>query len=296
MKFNSFSAHQLRNIKGNIYLFDEPALFLHPRAQQKILEDFIKLSEHNNLVIYTTHSHYFLKKELIENTIVVSNDPKTAGIKAIPYKQSLNKFPNQQSYLLPLTHILDFVPSSFEMDRPSLLVEGKTDFFFFSLILSKTIQDKISIIPGTGVVAFSPILSILLGWRQKVIVLMDADKAGKREKRNYIKKHFETEKDRVKILSDFAEAFNDHSAEDVILSFYGNEIEEFSQRFTSFSINQNEKKPETKESIKSCVQRYIAERHAAIAYDTHPEFIIKEGLKPFIENIEKWINEQLIGK
>lgn len=277
---------------GNVFLLDEPASNLHANAQKQILKNIISLANDKNIIIYSTHSHYLLDPTLIEKTYVVRNkaisydisieDVNKSSIDAILYRQFVAKYPNQKSYFLPLLEVLDYVPSTFEFQKPSLLVEGKTDFFFLSLILSRVTKDY-AIIPGTGATTLAPILSILRGWNQKSIVLLDSDKEGKKQKIKYISEFFDKEEDKVQTLDNFDSKFDGKSLEDIILEVYKDDIN---------SHFNNEMK--NNKSNKDLAQLYISECYQTILSNSDDSFEIKESLKPFIQKLEAWIKEYLL--
>ena len=88
--------------KGDIFLIDEPASFLHPQAQSEILESLEELARKGITVIISTHSPYMISDEsnfihvsmTEEGTVVKKQDlDNTAQIKAdmglIPYNDLL---------------------------------------------------------------------------------------------------------------------------------------------------------------------------------------------------------------
>lgn len=101
-----FRTYRKKN-KNVLFLLDEPASNLHPSAQTQLLKSFEKLSK----VIYTTHSHYLINSQWLENTFVVKNDAidydneeeydsKQTNISIYKYRDFATKFPNQtRTYL-----------------------------------------------------------------------------------------------------------------------------------------------------------------------------------------------------
>lgn len=88
--------------KGDIFLIDEPASFLHPQAQSEILESLEELANKGITVIISTHSPYMISDQsnfihvsmTEEGTVVKKQDlDNTAHIKAdmglIPYNDLL---------------------------------------------------------------------------------------------------------------------------------------------------------------------------------------------------------------
>jgi predicted ATP-dependent endonuclease of OLD family len=94
-----FRKNRAKNI---LFLLDEPASYLHPSAQVKVLEAIEGLSE-NAFVIYTTHSHHMINPNWLSSTYVVVDElllddeagqegvlKEKAKIQAIKYNKYIN--------------------------------------------------------------------------------------------------------------------------------------------------------------------------------------------------------------
>lgn len=189
-QFRSFG-----NNRRSIFLLDEPASNLHPSAQSQLLQSFKKL----NRVIYTTHSHYMINPAWLENTFVVKNDAidykneenfniKQTNIKIFPYKKFAVEFPNQETYYQPILEVLDYKPSDLDLIPFGVLLEGKSDFYFYRYFQDVLSNDdyEFRFIPGTGSGNLDSIISLFLGWGKRFIVLLDSDKEGKKQKERYL--------------------------------------------------------------------------------------------------------------
>lgn len=187
------------NSKNALYLFDEPASNLHARAQQQLLDSFDNIVKNSGGLIYSTHSHHMVSPSWLEKTYIIENSAikydedefvsaisEQTKIEAIPYRQFVSENPGKTSYFQPILDRLDYAPSDLEFIDPSLMVEGKNDFYimryFFDVVLK---SKRVKILPGTGAHGLSPLIALYLGWGKKFVVLLDADKAGGEAKARY---------------------------------------------------------------------------------------------------------------
>lgn len=186
--------------KGNqnvLFLFDEPAFNLHPSAQTELLRSFRKLPR----VLYSTHSHYLIDPNWLENTFVIKNeaidygkeelyDPKKTDIRIFKYRSFVSQFPDETSYFQPILDVLDYRPSKLDLIPRSVLCEGKNDFYTYNFIgrhLSIPGPLDLHFIPCTSSSKMENLLSLLLGWGRKFIVLLDSDEEGRNQKKDIAK-------------------------------------------------------------------------------------------------------------
>lgn len=183
-----------------LFLFDEPAANLHPKAQARLLSAFSALSESHQFV-YSTHSHYLVNPTWLESTFVVKNDavssddiwdaqPERASITISPYRQFVASHPDQTFYYKPIMDALEYAPAPLGPDSAGLLVEGKTDYFcleyFKQLYFNHSVQ--LNIFPGGGAGSLDALIGLLTGWGQEFIILLDSDKEGMSQKKRYLEK------------------------------------------------------------------------------------------------------------
>ncbi len=187
-----------------LFLFDEPAANLHPRAQSILLENFSSLSKTHQF-IYTTHSHYLVNPLWLESTFIVKNegvkqdvdfleaDPAASSITITPYRTFVGNHPEQYFYYKPVMDALEYAPAPLAPDRCSVLVEGKTDFYcieYFKQVYFPG-EFKVSLFPGGGSGTLDPLISLLAGWGVEFLILLDGDASGNGEAERY-KEKFET--------------------------------------------------------------------------------------------------------
>ncbi len=63
-----------RRDSSAVFLFDEPASNLHSRAQEQLLTSFPHISKGDNMIMYSTHSHYMIDPRWLEGSFIVFND------------------------------------------------------------------------------------------------------------------------------------------------------------------------------------------------------------------------------
>ena len=187
-----------------LFLFDEPAANLHSAAQERLIESFPEIATGDNMLLYSTHSHYMISPDWLEQTFIVTNAADAPGvavvdsaviedddldIKAELYRRFANTHPSETSYFQPIIDRLEVRPSSFDISIPSVVLEGKSDFYilrYASLLLRK---DVCRFLPGTGSGTFAALIAIGAAWGTKFLFLLDSDKAGEKERERYALEH-----------------------------------------------------------------------------------------------------------
>jgi AAA15 family ATPase/GTPase len=185
-----------------LFLLDEPASNLHSSAQAELLKSFERLLDSCSL-IYTTHSHHLINVRWLDSAFVVKNSAlgslddgltdyfsarmgsKTA-ISAIPYRQFVNEHPDQQSYFQPVLDLLEYRPSTLEPIPNVVLVEGKSDYFLIRYMIDVIgLPEDLRTVPGGGAGSLDPVIRLHLGWGKSFVVMLDADREGKEQKKRY---------------------------------------------------------------------------------------------------------------
>jgi len=228
-----FRTYRQKN-KNVLFLLDEPASNLHPSAQTQLLKSFEKLSK----VIYTTHSHYLINPQWLENTFVVKNeaidyeneeeyDSKQTKISVHKYREFATKFPNQTSYFQPILEILDYVPSNLEFVPNVLITEGKNDFYTLNYYQHIILNDPkpVIIIPGTSSSNLENLISLYLGWGKNFIVLLDSDKEGLKQKDRYLELFGISLNNRIVTYKDVDDKWNNKELENLIADSDRKEIQ-----------------------------------------------------------------------
>lgn len=180
--------------KNAFFLFDEPASNLHPSAQIELLKSFEKLPS----VIYTTHSQYLINPKWLESTFVIKNEAidyekeesfnyKNTNISVSRYRNFASSHPNQINYFQPILEVLEYRPSKLDLVPKLIFTEGKNDYYTLNYFIRIMLDgDSLNITPGTSASNLQTLISLYLGWGSKFIVLLDADKEGKKQQKRYI--------------------------------------------------------------------------------------------------------------
>lgn len=72
------------------FLIDEPEIYLHPKAQDKLIDSLVNLSKNGNQVFITTHSPYILRHYREDNdSIIILSLKKESNQKKINFVDSL---------------------------------------------------------------------------------------------------------------------------------------------------------------------------------------------------------------
>lgn len=227
--FLLFTAFKQTKLRKTIFIFDEPAANLHAKAQAELLTSFSKIASDGNRVIYSTHSHHMINPRWLSGAYIVENkaldydvedsfslSAKPTSIKAIPYREFVSRYPARSSYFQPVIEKLEYVSPEIVGSPPYLLVEGVSDFYALRLaarVLSLRLSFRLS--PGVGAGASGPLVSQMLGRAESFAILLDDDRAGKKEAKRYQDEWF-LPSHVVKTLADVDPLFNGKQLEDLL--------------------------------------------------------------------------------
>ena len=180
-----FRRKKLREGSGKpVYLIDEPASNLHSTAQQKMVEDFVRLVEDTSL-IYTTHSQYLISPSHIKNAYVVSRSDGT--VQCLKWSDYIKGKKVNTSYYQPLYDCLKIVPNHHSIPWESAIItEGPSDAMVLEVMRTLLgLEESEIIYPGTSASNLSSLISINLGWGSKFTILLDSDGEGLKQKKKY---------------------------------------------------------------------------------------------------------------
>lgn len=174
--------------KGNnvIYLIEEPETFLHPTAQQDLLNALKELSNDNQVVI-TTHSPVFAGATHVEGVVLCTKTTQSNYENAVAG--------NVQEFLFKIIDELGIKPSFNLRDHHEsiLFVESTNDMKFYDIICRKLLDfnlignPKVLVLPfggGTDIDSFLN-LDYFDNSGRKLFLLIDSDKQqNKQESQN----------------------------------------------------------------------------------------------------------------
>jgi len=187
-----------------LFLFDEPAANLHSAAQERLVESFPEIATGDNMLLYSTHSHYLISPDWLEQTFIVTNSADSPGksvvdsaviedrsldVKAQLYRSFANEHPSETSYFQPIIDRLEVLPSRFDVSLPSVIVEGKSDFYLLRYASLLVNASELRLIPGTGSGTFGALIALGATWGTKFLFLLDSDNAGLKERASYALDH-----------------------------------------------------------------------------------------------------------
>ena len=202
--FTQFRANR-NSDKPIVFLLDEPASNLHASAQQKLVESFPEIVGDRHMLIYSTHSHYMIEPNWLEQAYIVQNEPTLVGAEMIdaatlddssvnvqvtPYRRFLGEHPASASYFQPIIDRLSVVPSKFDLDRVGIIVEGKSDYYILEYFKWHLKRITPALYPARGAGTLSALIALLRGWGLPVRVVLDSDKAGEKEMKRYREEFF----------------------------------------------------------------------------------------------------------
>lgn len=162
--------------KGNniVYLIEEPETFLHPSAQEDLINAFNDLSEDNQILI-STHSPVFVGATDISSVVLCKKEEQSI------YESTTEE--NKIDFINKIIQELGIKPSFNLRDdfEKILFVEGKDDLEFYkkvtSELIEKDLEKKVLILPvgGSSVDSFVNI-SYFKNNGRDLFLILDSDK------------------------------------------------------------------------------------------------------------------------
>ena len=180
--------------KDAILLLDEPGLDLHPTAQQELIAFFESLSVTNQL-LYTTHSPFLIDGEHLERVRCVVEEEN--GISRV----SIGEWPKDRETIFPLQAAAGYaMVKALFRHKKNMLVEGLADYLYLhSLSLACkeakrfSLPDNIYITPCGGAKYVGHLAALFLGQKDRPLILLDADDAGRARKDALLKNLYASE-------------------------------------------------------------------------------------------------------
>lgn len=207
-----------------VFLFDEPGLSLHVKANAAMLKVFKKLSKKNHQIIYSTHSPSLIELDKLNNIGLVLNTEKEGTIvEGLTSSKIDSSF--KRDALQPISEAMGLEPlKEFSiLSRKNIIVEGLSDFWYFNAmakILNR--KNEYKFVPGIGVKSSKlyPLISFCIGYGLEWVLIMENGEnplATKSELLNHVFFNDENEiNEKVKII-DFKEIEDMFSLSDLNL-------------------------------------------------------------------------------
>ncbi|MFZ5392286.1 MAG: ATP-dependent nuclease [Patescibacteria group bacterium] len=269
-----------------LFLFDEPASNLHESSQQKLLSLFENLIDKSK-IIYSTHSPYLINPKYILNCFIVkdagrenSNDYDfRQNINAIPYRQFVANYPDEETHFKPILDVLQFCATDFDLADKIVFFEGKFDYYTFKWILKTFFNDAcfdFKFYPGASVDKYENIFREYLAHNKKFVAIFDADgnetTKGKGAKNRYINNISQELEKQVFTLNDVDQNFDTFTTEKLFTETERLQIQQKS--FPSYTIfNKNH-------FNSAILELFISEESFTLSDET------KENFKKILEFIK----------
>lgn len=172
--------HYSNELKQHIIIIDEPEVHLHPSGIRWMMKELLEIGR-DNYVFVATHSNFMIDSQSKERHYLVKKD-KSNLTQIVQIKDDLDLFDEEVLFSAFGINVLN----DFLTER-KLLVEGKTDRIIFRKVLDKIDKhNRISISNGAGSNLVS-VASIMNFHDVLPLIIVDADKSGRRIKSDVIK-------------------------------------------------------------------------------------------------------------
>lgn len=209
-QFRGFRKNENRHV---IFMFDEPAANLSNKAQRQLIKSLERISD-KCTIIYTTHSHHLINPFWLEDAHVVTNGALESGdmetyssnntnIELHKYRNYANDNPQNVSYFQPILDVLEYIPNELDMNMPSIIVEGKNDFYTLKYFFD--VQMGLSdtyIVPGMSCSNVDTLISLFHSWGKNFILLLDSDTEAQSNKKRYKEMFGKIVEEKIYTLSD----------------------------------------------------------------------------------------------
>lgn len=173
------------NSRGIIIAFEEPELFLHPNAAEKMRDVIYELASDKSQIIATTHSPYMINLEKRPRQILNSykiGERDYVYVKAFNVSNAfINLQADDRTRVKMIQKIDDYVAKVFFAQKV-IIVEGDTEDIVFKQTINvmpeyvkKAIKENYQIIKATGKATMISFIKYLLALNVDLFVVHDED-------------------------------------------------------------------------------------------------------------------------
>lgn len=218
--------------RPTIFLLDEPASNLHSRAQMQLLQSFPRIARGGNQIMYSTHSHYMIEPDWLDQAFIIANDAidydriddsdrsvrgRPTNIRCQRYRNFVGSNPDKATYFQPVLDKLQVAPSRLDLVKPSVLLEGKGDYLIVQYVRAVCLDapGDFAVVPTKGADGMAELIGILLGWGVPFAICLDSDKAGLTAQKRYIEE-WGLSSDQVLTLQQIDSDLRDKKVEDLL--------------------------------------------------------------------------------
>lgn len=174
------------NAKNNtILLIDEPGIYLHPSAQQKVLNMLEEFSKTNQIII-TTHSPFLIDSDRYDRIKLVEKNNDTNEVSIIDKPNTIQDGDSKHEALTPIFNAMGLPLSKsllFSFNK-IILTEGVSDHFYFTAMKKylqqngRVIDECLFFLPNKSASKIPIVASLLKAWELNYLILLDNDPAG----------------------------------------------------------------------------------------------------------------------
>jgi hypothetical protein len=119
----------------------------------------------------------------------ISLDDESLDIKTSAYRTFIHEHPTQTNYFQTILDRLEVVPSRFDIQRKSIILEGRSDYYVIRYAAEFLGKSNLPLLPGLGAGTLGPLVALHIGWGLDLLFIVDGDKQGTVEKRRYIQEY-----------------------------------------------------------------------------------------------------------
>lgn len=241
LQLKSAAIDRVNLTKKLIFLIDEPGASLHARAQEDALKIFDEIRDKNIQIIYTTHSAYFLKTDLLFRVLALQRGDEDDD-KSDTRVLDIHKLSSASSDTLSPIYTcmgIDFSHQNvIQKTNNVILEEPSAHYYLKSFLFLLGNKEEINFIPATGCSNIPTLVNLFLGWGIEWIVVFD-DEPSAREKFNEIKKNIfrDNEEEALKKMYKIKDCLGIEdifSKNDFIKNVLEDDIVEYSKKTSEF--------------------------------------------------------------
>lgn len=169
-----FLAETQQELKGRIFLVDEPGIFLHIDGQKKLLEKtFPQIVKQNNQIIYTTHLPYLIDASYPERIRILEKIKEETIIGNKAWSQGeFGKIPEPVRTALGLNW-----ENVFQFSDKNIIIEGPSDQLICRVIDQQFNQkEPLPFLPAYGAEKIPTVLALAKLEEKDAFGLVDGDK------------------------------------------------------------------------------------------------------------------------
>ncbi|GHH12609.1 hypothetical protein GCM10008023_13000 [Sphingomonas glacialis] len=116
----------------------------------------------------------------------ISLDDESLDVKVATYRSFVHAHPTQTNYFQPVLDRLEVIPSRFDIQRRSIILESRSDYYVLRYAAVYLGKETSPLMPGLGAGTLGALVALHLGWGLEMLFVVDGDKQGVFERRRYI--------------------------------------------------------------------------------------------------------------